>query len=289
MSNDQSQSLRAVKDCLAGTAAGIAQVLSGQPFDTVKVRLQTAAHSQYTGTLDCALKLYRSDGLLGFYKGTLTPLLGIGACVSIQFATNEYMKRFFAANNNGAPMRPSQFYLAGMAAGLANAALASPIEHVRIRLQTQSTFSGPLDCIRKIYSAYGLKGIFRGFFPTAIRESLGAGAYFFTYESLVARELKKGKRRADISSIKLCLFGASAGYAFWLSCYPIDVVKSKLQTDSLVKADQRYKSSIGCFRHIIQIHGVPGLFRGLTPTLLRAAPVSAATFMAFEAAMRVLA
>lgn len=55
------------------------QVLSGQPFDTVKVRLQTQA-SQYSGILDCVKKTYQNEGIVGFYKGTLTPLVGIGAC-----------------------------------------------------------------------------------------------------------------------------------------------------------------------------------------------------------------
>ncbi|KAG0242303.1 carrier protein ymc1 [Actinomortierella wolfii] len=36
MSND---SMRAVKDCVAGTVGGIVQVFVGQPFDTVKVEL----------------------------------------------------------------------------------------------------------------------------------------------------------------------------------------------------------------------------------------------------------
>jgi hypothetical protein len=52
---------------------------TGQPFDIVKVRLQTT--SQYTSALDAATKIYKNEGPLAFYKGTLTPLIGIGACV----------------------------------------------------------------------------------------------------------------------------------------------------------------------------------------------------------------
>jgi solute carrier family 25 (mitochondrial carnitine/acylcarnitine transporter), member 20/29 len=48
-------------------------------IDIVKVRLQTT--TQYTGALDAATKIYKSEGPLAFYKGTLTPLIGIGACV----------------------------------------------------------------------------------------------------------------------------------------------------------------------------------------------------------------
>jgi solute carrier family 25 (mitochondrial carnitine/acylcarnitine transporter), member 20/29 len=144
MSADKADSMQTVKELLAGSFGGIVQVLVGQPFDTVKVRLQTSA--AYSGVLDCASKTLRNEGLNGFYKGTLTPLLGIGACVSIQFAALESIKRAFGADKK--PLTLGQLYIAGAGSGLANSFLAGPIEHVRIRLQVQSAdnkiFNGPL-------------------------------------------------------------------------------------------------------------------------------------------------
>ena len=60
------------KELFAGAMGGVIQVLSGQPFDTVKVRLQTQPGS-YSGLIDCVSKTYKSDGVSGFYRGTLTP------------------------------------------------------------------------------------------------------------------------------------------------------------------------------------------------------------------------
>lgn len=104
--------------------------------------------------------------------------------VSIQFGVNEFMKRTFIAQNKakGATdtgLSNSQFYISGTAAGLANAFLASPIEHIRIRLQTQTAgnqlYSGPVDCIKKIHGEAGIRGIFRGIAPTLLREGHGMG------------------------------------------------------------------------------------------------------------------
>jgi len=53
------------------------------PADIVKVRLQTS--TEYSSALDCAGKIWKNEGPAAFYKGTLTPLVGIGACVSIFF------------------------------------------------------------------------------------------------------------------------------------------------------------------------------------------------------------
>jgi solute carrier family 25 carnitine/acylcarnitine transporter 20/29 len=133
------------------------------------------------------------------------------------------MKRMFTNQNKAkgrldSSLTNGQFYLAGMAAGSANGILACPIEHIRIRLQTQATgpllYNGPIDCIRKINAAGGFTGLFRGFFPTLVREGHGMGAYFLTFEALVHREMKKHNvARADIPGWKLCLFGACAGYS----------------------------------------------------------------------------
>ena len=57
---------RAIKDIVAGSFAGVVQVLSGQPFDLVKVRLQTS--SSYNGTIDCVKKIYQNEGIAAFYK-----------------------------------------------------------------------------------------------------------------------------------------------------------------------------------------------------------------------------
>jgi solute carrier family 25 (mitochondrial carnitine/acylcarnitine transporter), member 20/29 len=69
---------RALKDFVAGWIGGVAQVMTGQPFDTIKVRLQTQSsaytlgqgtvQSKYEGALDCALKTMRQEGPAGFYR-----------------------------------------------------------------------------------------------------------------------------------------------------------------------------------------------------------------------------
>ena len=71
-------------------------MIVGQPFDIVKVRLQTQTSAHYSGAGDCFMKIFRSEGPMAFYKGTLSPLLGVGAAVSIQFGVNEMFKRVFS-------------------------------------------------------------------------------------------------------------------------------------------------------------------------------------------------
>jgi solute carrier family 25 carnitine/acylcarnitine transporter 20/29 len=39
--------------------------------------------------------IWSHEGPMAFYKGTTSPLVGVSLIVSIQFAMNEIMKRFF--------------------------------------------------------------------------------------------------------------------------------------------------------------------------------------------------
>jgi solute carrier family 25 carnitine/acylcarnitine transporter 20/29 len=201
------------------------------------------------GVLQGDYDLWSKDDPLTFSQGTLTPLLGIGVCVSIQFGVLESTKRYFANQNllngkggeGGRTLSSAQLFSAGVFAGLANGVVSGPVEHIRIRefftaqrrqpflnhmsgLQTQSntkpTYAGPFDAIKKIYSAHGIAGIYKGQTVTLLREATGYGVYFMAYEKLVQWKMEKdGIRRDQISPLNAVLYGATAGY----------VVRSHLQ------------------------------------------------------------
>ncbi|KAG1725266.1 mitochondrial carrier domain-containing protein [Suillus paluster] len=292
----------AIKDLAAGTAGGIAQVLVGQPFDIVKVRMQTSAKGTYNGMLHCAGGILKNEGPLAFYKGTLTPLLGIGVCVSIQFGVLEYAKRVFTAQNlargeggeEGKMLGGGQLVIAGVAAGLANGIVSGPVEHIRIRLQTQSntnpTYKGPFNAMKKIASQYGIAGLFKGQCVTFLREATGYGVYFLVYEKLIQREMtQKGIRRDQINFLNPILYGATAGYALWAVIYPIDMIKSRMQTDGFSPSTgQKYASARDCVRKVWRTEGISAFTRGLGPTLIRSPFANGATFLGFEMASRML-
>jgi len=275
------------------------------PPDIVKVRLQTT--TQYTGALDCASQILKNEGGLAFYKGTLTPLIGIGACVSVQFGAFNYARRAFEAQNarnNGKsisqiaaepqPLSYGQYYAAGAFAGLANTVLSSPIEHIRIRLQTQPhgagrLYAGPLDCIAKLSRSPSVPlGLYRGTSVTLLREAQAYGFWFLTFEYLMQSDAKRNKiARKEIPTWKIAFYGGLAGEALWITSYPFDVIKSKMQTDGFGEK-QRYKSMRDAFAQTWRSEGAAGFWRGIGPTLLRALPVSAGTFATVELVMRLI-
>ncbi|KAI8810155.1 mitochondrial carrier domain-containing protein [Cladochytrium replicatum] len=293
----QGSARQTAKELFAGSVGGIVQVLTGQPFDIVKVRLQTQPKENpvYKGMLDCVTKISKEEGFLAFYKGTLVPLIGIGACVSVQFGALAAAKRFLT-NKENTPLSPVQLYLAGSTSGVANSVLSGPIEHVRTRLQVQTSttgansYKGPWDFVRKVYGTYGIAGIYKGQAITVLREFQGYGAYFLTYEWLVQETVRRlGKKsRKEVPVSLQCGYGAFAGYALWLTVYPIDSIKSKLQTDAFDLSKKAYKSALDCARITFKADGLAGFYRGFGACMLRAGPVNAATFVAYETTMNMI-
>lgn len=179
---------------------------------------------------------------------------------------------------------PMNQFLAGAAAGAIQCVICCPIELAKTRMQMQGTgekkssrklYKNSLDCLARIYNREGLWGVNRGMVTTLIRETPGFGVYFLAYDVLT-RGL--GCEPDDRFLIPKLLFaGGMAGIASWLSTYPVDVIKSRLQADGVGGVNQ-YNGIIDCVRQSVRREGYMVFTRGLTSTLLRAFPVNAATF-----------
>jgi len=290
---DDNSQLLTFKDFCCGTFAGWLQVIVGQPLDIVKVRIQAQSpiNPIYKGSLDCMKKIYKNEGLLAFYKGTLSPLIGVGACVSIQFGVNEACKRISKRLLNKDNLSLFTLSTCGGLAGLVNSVVSIPVEHIRIKMQIQGTklikkYTGSVDCMMKIYRESGIKGIYHGGAATVPREIIAYFFYFGTYEGLTQYTAEKyyDNDRTKIKTWQILLFGGLSGFGEWLPGYPLDVIKSKYQTDDV--KNPKYTSIADCARKIYANSGIRGFYRGIVPCLLRAPPANAATFLGFEWSVR---
>lgn len=119
----------------------------------------------------------------GLYKGVTSPLAGVGVINAVVFGTYGNVQRYYEGGN-----LLSQF-IAGAAAGLLQSFICSPMELAKIRLQVEKGKSklGSLDCLIKIWKKQRIRGIYKGFSMTAIRDTPAFGVYFFTYEFLTGK------------------------------------------------------------------------------------------------------
>ena len=72
--------------------------------------------------------------------------------------------------------------------------------------------------------------------------------------------------------------------AYWILCYPLDIIKSAIQTDSIYPEARRYRGSVlATGRQLFAEGGVKRFTAGLAPCLARAFPANAAGFAIYEA------
>ena len=75
-----------------GGIAGAASVFGNTPIDVIKTRMQGLDAHLYKNSWDCTVKLYQSDGLKGFYKGTIPRMGRVVLDVAIVFTLFDYLK-----------------------------------------------------------------------------------------------------------------------------------------------------------------------------------------------------
>ncbi|XP_014286661.1 mitochondrial basic amino acids transporter isoform X2 [Halyomorpha halys] len=234
-------------DFLAGCVGGCAGVIVGHPFDTVKIS--------------------------GLYKGITSPLGGVSIVNAIIFGAHGQVMRLMGSEGL------HTHFVAGATAGLLQSFICSPIELSKTILQVQkkNMYKGAIDCLAKIYRSKGLKGIYKGYYLTICREVPSFGAYFMFFEILSGGW--------DAPTWRTMLAGGTAGSISWLIVYPVDVLKTRIQSDG-VNSKAQYKGYLHCFRESFKAEGYPFLTRGLVSTIIRAFPTNAVTFTVVTWMMR---
>ena len=185
--------------------------------------------------------------------------------------------------------------IAGILAGCTVSFIAAPVEHIKARLQIQYAarkserlYSGPLDCLFKIYKHHGVRGVYHGLGSTLFFRSF----FFFWWSSydVISRWMHTHTSLSN-PAVNFWAGGLSA-QIFWLTCYPSDFVKQRIMTDPLggglgdgVRKYHRWtQAAVDVYREA----GWKGFWRGFLPCFLRAFPANAMALLVFEGIMRTL-
>ncbi|KAK3618609.1 carnitine transporter [Elasticomyces elasticus] len=287
------KSVSSLRDFAAGGVGGIFAVVVGHPFDLVKVRMQTAEKGVYTGAMDVVRKTVAREGLVrGMYAGVSAPLVGVTPMFAVSFwgyGVGKQLVESFSEVKDG-QYSVGQVSAAGFFSAIPMTIITAPFERVKIILQIQGQkqlapgekpkYSGGMDVVRQLYKQGGIKSVYRGSVMTLARDGPGSAAYFATYETIKRRLTPKDEsgKPQKLSLPAVMAAGGAAGVAMWIPVFPVDTIKSRLQS-----AD----GNAGISATIKQLYAKGGLkafFPGMGPAMARAIPANAATFLGVELA-----
>lgn len=229
----------------------------------------------------------RTEGVLGLFRGVLSPVMGAMTENAVAFAAQAQMKRLISGSHATADsdMQLWQVFVAGGGTGFCVPFVTVPTELVKTVMQTDRACGSYSQTIRTILDARGPIGLAHGWMTTTMRELLFYSFYFASYEGTKRALAGRDQASSAVGTAGMLLAGGTAGVVAWVASYPVDLVKTRVQAHGL---NPKPPSALRLARDIYAEGGSAAFFRGLSPTIIRAFPVNAATFFAFEVAERFL-
>lgn len=187
--------------------------------------------------------------------------------------------------------QPAESFVAGASAGGLATAATYPLDLLRTRFAAQGReriYSSLLLSVRDIARNEGFAGFFRGCSAAVAQIVPYMGLFFATYEGL----------RPMLAGVPFGSGDAAAGVVASVlaktGVFPLDLVRKRLQVQGPTRAlyvhrnIPEYRGVWSSISLILRTQGVRGLYRGLTVSLVKAAPTSAVTMWTYERSLKLL-
>jgi solute carrier family 25 (adenine nucleotide translocator) protein 4/5/6/31 len=255
---------------ISGFAAAVSKTAAA-PIERVKLLLQSEVEvarqggRKYASSMECALHLIRSDGVLSLWRGNWATVLRYFPVQAANFPVQAVVRdrldvpreagflKFFAANT-----------LSGSAAGAVSLVFVHPLDYVRTRLANDRTrFTGMRDVFQQTWRVDGLAGLYRGFWLSLVGIVVYRGLYFGLYETWkpLLPDVPYG------THVLKLLLGWAATVSAGFASYPLDTIRRRMMMRS--GEPQKYASSWDCARTIVRHEGPQALYRGTMVNIFR--------------------
>jgi solute carrier family 25 citrate transporter 1 len=173
---------------IAGMGGGICEaVFAVTPVETVKTRVtddQRRGTGNYKGSGDAIIKIMKSEGPMGLYRGALPTILKQGTNQAVRMPLQQL---FFGVLTGGdQSLNKSSTYngAAGLLAGVGSVVLTQPQDCVKSRMQGEEAkklYSGTVDCFMKMLKNEGPASFFAGSIPRMVQVGMTTGLSFAIY------------------------------------------------------------------------------------------------------------
>ncbi|CDF89500.1 ZYBA0S04-05754g1_1 [Zygosaccharomyces bailii CLIB 213] len=267
---------------LGGFVGGLSSAITLQPLDLLKTRIQQNKNT----TLLSALR--QIDNPLHLWRGTFASAMRTSVGSALYLSCLNTMRTSLAANrgvlrqSTKSSNLPQLTIYENLAAGAVARGMVgyATMPFTVLKVRYESTFyhyTSICEATRDIYRTQGIKGFFRGFGPTCLRDAPYSGIYVLLYEkakvimplilprSFITQE-QNGRFTFYTSAIVNALSAIfSASLATSITA-PFDTIKTRMQLESA-----KFTSFFPTLSMIITQEGSIKLFSGLSMRLTRKA------------------
>jgi len=144
-------------------------------------------------------------------------------------------------------------------------------------MAVERNLKGTVDAMRSIYAENGLRTFAKGYFPSVVSLAPFIAINFASFD-ILKNTVYEGKRPTTLGTLGL---GAAAGLFAQSVCYPLDLVRRRMQLRGQV-----YSSTPMAFVTIVREEGALGLYKGMVPNAVKIIPNNAIRFLVYDLATR---
>ncbi|GME79052.1 unnamed protein product [Ambrosiozyma monospora] len=207
-----------IKSFTSGGFGGVCAVVTGHPFDLVKVLLQTG---KFKTVPSAFTHIVKTSGPLGFYKGVSSPLLGVTPMFAVSFWGYDTGKKIvygITKKKETEALSTAEISAAGFLSAIPTTLIAAPFERVKVVMQISKEKVGFGETVKKLYKEGGIRSIYKGSLATLARDGPGSAVYFATYEVL-----KKQLTPGDGTDLSVGAVMTAGGFAGIAMCHKTNI------------------------------------------------------------------
>ncbi|XP_004558462.2 mitochondrial thiamine pyrophosphate carrier [Maylandia zebra] len=283
----------------AGSAAGMVTRALISPFDVIKIRFQLqiervsskTPQGKYYGIFQATRCIHLEEGLSAFWKGHIPAQL-LSICYgAVQFASFEFLTELVHQKTLYDSQTAGVHFVCGGLAACSATVVCQPLDTLRTRFAAQGepkVYRNLRHAVSTMWRSEGTLTFYRGLSPTLMAVFPYAGLQFFFYnifKKLLAPQPEAGNSGGNLKSL-VC--GSGAGMISKTITYPFDLFKKRLQVGGFEAARSHfgqvrsYRGLLDCMVQIAKEEGFRGFFKGLSPSLVKAALSTGFTFFWYE-------
>ncbi|KIW89305.1 uncharacterized protein Z519_10158 [Cladophialophora bantiana CBS 173.52] len=266
-----------------GSASSMAACVT-HPLDLVKVRLQTQAQTLGTGASKTmrgtVVRIFQTEGILGFYSGISASLLRQLTYATVRFGLYEEMKQR-AGSNPSFPLLVVMASVSGFAGGVAG----NFADVLNVRMQHDSAlpaharrnYKHAVDGMVRMAREEGLRGWFRGWVPNSSRAAVQTASQLASYD-VAKRLLRQYTPLGDDTLPTQLTASFLAGITAATVTSPIDVIKTRVMSAT----GKQQQGIVEIIKTVSRNEGPRWMFKGWLPSFLRLGPHTICIFIFLE-------
>ncbi|XP_046700056.1 mitochondrial thiamine pyrophosphate carrier isoform X2 [Silurus meridionalis] len=282
---------------LAGSLAGLVTRAIISPLDVLKIRFQLqverVSSSRPQGKYSSIMQAWRcilvEEGISAFWKGHVAAQM-LSVCYgAVQFASFQSLTELVHNSTSYSSQAAGVHFLCGGMAACSATVACQPLDTLRTRFAAQGepkVYRNLRHAVSTMYIQEGALTFYRGLTPTVVAVFPYAGLQFFSYNIL--KKLMERDGRTSKGGLQTLVSGSVAGVISKTLTYPFDLFKKRLQVSGFEEARQHfgevrtYRGLVDCMVRIAQEEGLAAFFKGLSPSLIKAAMSTGLTFFWYE-------